>query len=226
MMGCLFFIMKKPEPELEVKKSEVQEELKPLIRRLNDQPKQGCKLDFERPDKSIHSVYAQFRPLGIHHGSVAPLVASDFTVNSYAKDALGVEKEYILVGISGDSVRGDSDWGRVSSKLNEHLSQFPQWPLQIEFRETLESQPHTITFVEKPIGLEFFRRAPVQVERVLPSSPAAAKGVSSGWFITKIGDSDIQHNSNFQQVMAILKDAVKPLDLMKDHDNEKDKQQQ
>jgi hypothetical protein len=229
MMGCFFQMMKKPVPPPEPEPVvEVEEELKPLKKRLQEPAKQGCRLDFERPDGSIHTVYAQFRPLGIHHGSKAPLVANSFNINSYAQDALRVQQGYVVVKIAGDSVKGH-DWDTLSSKLNKHLAQFPIWPLEIEFRETLESEPQVVTFVERPIGLEFYRTAPIQVETVSPNSPAAAKGVSNRWYITKIGDKDVRGNDNFKQVRDYLKEGIQPLDPVSSENNEtndKEKQQQ
>jgi len=96
--------------------------------------------------------------------------------------------------------------------LEYYFSQFPVWALELEFRETLESDERTIiTFEEQPIGIEFFRRSPIQVEYVTPGSPADLKGVKAHWYITRIGDADVLDKHNFHDVRTMLYEAVKPL---------------
>jgi len=180
--------------------------------RSNRSSHQGCRLDFEDTDGKLHTVWAEYRPIGIKHSQKAPIVVTSFTLNSYAKNALGVKQGWMLVGINEESVRGDTNFNRVGATLEHYISQFPVWPLELEFRETLESEERTIvTFEERPIGIEFFRRSPIQVEHINYGSPADLKGVKAHWYITRIGDSDVLDNHNFHEVRAMLYEAVKPL---------------
>jgi len=180
--------------------------------RCNKSSRQGCRLDFEDTNGKLHTVWAEYRPIGIKHSQKAPIVVTSFTLNSYAKNALGVKQGWMLVGINEESVRGDTNFNRVGATLEHYISQFPVWPLELEFRETLESEERTIvTFEERPIGIEFFRRSPIQVEHINYGSPADVKGVKAHWYITRIGDTDVLDNHNFHEVRAMLYEAVKPL---------------
>lgn len=180
--------------------------------RSNRSSCQGCRLDFEDTDGKQHTVWAEYRPIGIKHSQQAPIVVTSFTLNSYAKNALGVKQGWMLVGINDESVRGDTNFNRVGATLEYYISQFPVWALELEFRERLESEGKTIvTFDQRPIGIEFFRRSPIQVEHITPGSPADLKGVKTHWYITRIGDADILGNHNFHEVRAMLYEAVKPL---------------
>merc|ERR1712032_1378918 len=165
----------------------------------------------------MHTVWADKRPIGIKHNNEAPIVVKSFTINSYAKNALGVKQGWMLVAINEDSVRGDTNFNRVGATLEYYFSQFPVFILDIEFRETLESGERTIvTFEERPIGIEFFRRTPIQVEYITRGSPADLKGVKTNWYITRIGDADVLDNHDFHKLKAMLYEAVKPLNENKE----------
>jgi len=219
LMCCMFLIMKKPIPSgaFRAAKSDEMIETRERIEyhrryRSTKCSRQGCRLDFEDTNGKLHTVWAQYRPIGIKHSQKAPIVVTSFTLNSYAKNALGVKQGWMLVGINEESVRGDTNFNRVGATLEYYISQFPVWPLELEFREKLESEESTVvSFQERPIGLEFFRRSPIQVEHINPGSPADLKGVKTHWYITRIGDSDVLDNHNFHEVRAMLYEGVKPL---------------
>jgi len=203
--------------------------LKPLRKRFEDGQRGGVKLVFQYPDPNVegrfqepkHIVWAQFKPLGFKHDNKAPIVAianvphKHFTINSYCKDALGVKLGMHLVEIDGDDVtalQGEEDWGTLETKVSEKMRHLPQWPLEVEFRKELDGPPFVVTFVKKTIGIEFKQKAPVQIEKVDEDSPAKAKGISNGWYITKIGDQDVLKNHNYKQVVEMLREGLQPLD--------------
>jgi len=217
LVCCVTLIMRKPRAAGRLAKRDQMRNLQ----RLQSQPSyqsnkascQGCRLDFEDTSGKMHTVWAEKRPIGIKHNQKAPIVVTSFTINSYAKNALGVKQGWMLVAINEESVRGDTNFNRVGGILEHYLSPFPVWALKLEFRETLESEERTIvTFEQRPIGIEFFRRSPIQAEYIAPGSPADLKGVQAHWYISRIGDAEVLDNHNFHEVRAMLYEAVKPLD--------------
>jgi len=204
--GCVFCAMKKPIPYA------------PLIEPEPEKP-EGLRLDFQ-DDKIKRTVYAKWRPLGIKHNHVAPIISNDFTINSYAKTALGVKEGWELTRVGDEELNDNKDFEAVNSKLVKHMKDFPLWPLSLEFRKTYTSgNPVSVPFVERPIGIEFTNRAPIKVSKVYGDSPAACAKVKEGWYLTKIGEADVTRSCNFSEVITLLKEGVTPLDdYGKDYD--------
>jgi len=198
-IGCVFPVMKKPEPYV------------PIIEPEPEKP-EGLRLDFE--DEQVkRTVYAKWRPLGIKHNHVAPIVSNDFTINSYAKMALGVREGWKLTRVADEELNDSTDFDAVNDKLATHMKDFPLWPLNLEFRKTYTTgTPVRVAFVERPIGIEFTNRAPIKVSKVYGDSPAACLNVKEGWYLTKIGEADVTKSSNFTEVITLLKEGVCPLD--------------
>mmetsp|Transcript_91654 Transcript_91654/g.285673 ORF Transcript_91654/g.285673 Transcript_91654/m.285673 type:complete len:1022 (-) Transcript_91654:447-3512(-) len=214
---CLYKVMQKPKPVYKpmppVETKPEPEPAPPPPPPPKPQPKpDGLRLDFN-DNGTIRTVYAKYRPLGIKHNYVAPIVAHDFTVNSYAKQELGVKDSWKLTRIADEELNEDSNFDRVNNKLSGYMKDFPLWPLPLEFRKTVsDASTHVIKFVERPIGLEFSNVAPIQVGKIYPDSPAARQGVEVGWFLTRIGEFDVHENHNFREVMKYFKEGVQPLD--------------
>uniref|UniRef100_A0A7S4SQ79 Uncharacterized protein n=1 Tax=Alexandrium monilatum TaxID=311494 RepID=A0A7S4SQ79_9DINO len=205
---CLFKVMQKPKPPpvyTPMEPEPVEEEEVPP-------PPEGLRLDFN-DGSTIRTVYAKYRPLGIKHNFVAPIIAHDFTINSYAKQDLQVQDSWELTRIGDEDVTGNNNFKHVNDKLTDYMKDFPLWPLPLEFRKALDDPSSTVaSFVERPIGLEFTNNAPIRVSKIHDNSPAQSEGVEVGWFVTKIGECDVHENHSFRDVMKILKEGVKPLD--------------
>mmetsp|Transcript_91653 Transcript_91653/g.285664 ORF Transcript_91653/g.285664 Transcript_91653/m.285664 type:complete len:1020 (-) Transcript_91653:377-3436(-) len=212
---CLYRVMRKPKPVYKpMPPAETTPEPQPAPALPQSPPPkpEGLRLDFN-DNGAIRTVYAMYRPLGVKHNYMAPIIAHDFTINSYAKQELGVKDSWKLTRIADEELNEDSNFDRVNSKLSSYMKDFPLWPLPLEFRKSVDgSNTHVIKFVERPIGLEFSNVAPIQVGKIYPDSPAARQGVEVGWFLTRIGDFDVHENHNFREVMKYFKEGVQPLD--------------
>jgi len=205
---CLFQVMQKPKPTYEP--MPVQPEPEPPRPEPEEEKPDGLRLDFNDRG-TIKTVYAKYRPLGIKHNFVAPIIAHDFTINSYAKQELGVKDGWELTRIDEEELNGSSNFERVNGKLSHHLKDFPLWPLPLEFRRS-DSSKTVIEFVERPIGLEFTNVAPIEVRKIYDGSPAQRQGVELGWVLTKIGECDVHENHDFRQVMKVFKEGVDAID--------------
>uniref|UniRef100_A0A7S1Q2G1 Uncharacterized protein n=1 Tax=Alexandrium catenella TaxID=2925 RepID=A0A7S1Q2G1_ALECA len=210
--ACLFQVMKKPAPVYKpMPPVETTPEPEPPAPEPVPEPKpEGLRLDFN--DKgTIRTVYAKYRPLGIKHEFVAPIIVDDFTINAYAETELGVKAGWKLVRIDEEELNNNPNFDEVNDKITHHMKDFPLWPLPIEFRKNVDdTEKRVVKFVERPIGLEFTNLAPIQVGKVYEGSPADQK-VEVGWFITKIGKADVHSSHDFREVMGNLKEGVQPL---------------
>jgi len=213
LLCALFMVMKKPipytpmEPEPPAPEPQAPEP-------VEEPPPEGLRLDFDE-NGTIHTVYAKYRPLGIKHNELVPIIAHDFTINSYAKMDLKVQKGWKLVRIGDADVHDSTDFSDVSHKLVEHMKDFPLWPLPLMFkkqREENDTQELTVKFLERPLGLVFSNHAPIQILKVMEDSPAYAAGIKEGWFLTGVGEYDVHNNSDFRDVMKHFKEGVKALD--------------
>lgn len=196
---CLFFVMAKPKPAYTPM---------PPVEEPPPAP-DGLRLDFEE-NGEVHTVYAKWRPLGIKHEDVAPIIAHEFTINSYAKDDLGVKKGWKLRRIGDEELEDNPNFGEVNSKLHDWMKDFPLWPLPMVFSDGGVSKD--AKFVERPIGIEFSNSAPIKVTTVYEGSPAAEQGITEGMTVTKIGEADVRDNTDFRKVMEIFYEGVQPLD--------------
>uniref|UniRef100_A0A7S4W516 PDZ domain-containing protein n=1 Tax=Alexandrium monilatum TaxID=311494 RepID=A0A7S4W516_9DINO len=224
---CLYRVMEKPrpiyrpmptveaEPEPPVKAEPEPPKPEPVSKPLTPPPPprpEGLRLDFDDRG-TIRTVYARYRPLGIKHNRVAPIVAHAFTVNSYAKEELKVKDGWTLVAIDGVDLQNRTDFDAVEAELHRHMQGFPLWPLPLEFRlGESDSSKRVEKFVERPIGLEFLNVAPIRVGKIYPDSPAEMQGVQVGWVLTKIGERDVHENHDFREVMGVFKEGVEALD--------------
>eukprot|EP00420_Gonyaulax_spinifera_P022702 CAMPEP_0197914346 /NCGR_PEP_ID=MMETSP1439-20131203/78366_1 /TAXON_ID=66791 /ORGANISM="Gonyaulax spinifera, Strain CCMP409" /LENGTH=186 /DNA_ID=CAMNT_0043536255 /DNA_START=66 /DNA_END=623 /DNA_ORIENTATION=- len=163
----------------------------------------GLRLDWD-DGESIHTIYASRRPLGIKHNYVAPIVAQDFTINSYAKMVLRVQEGWQLTHIGGEELHDCADFPTVEGKLNRGLQHFDLWPLEIDFQTSSSAQAtvKTVQFTERPLGVEFANRSPIRVRKVYKNSPAWAAGVKEGWFITRIGEVQLNSQVKFKEVIT------------------------
>merc|ERR1719410_280439 len=159
-----------------------------------------------------HMVDPEFRPLGIKHDHVAPIIVKEFTVNSYAKKALEIKKGWKLVAINGDELNESTDFEMVSQKLGNYMQDFELWPLNLEFRGR-QNMVASGQFKSRPIGIEFERRAPIRVSSVTAGSFADSIGVKTGMQLTKIGDEDVSDKKRpYKEVLDMFKEAVLALD--------------
>jgi len=196
---CLFYVMKKPVSE------SLPEERKPF----KEDAFTG--LIFDDGSRRI-LIEPKYRPLGIKHDHVAPIIVTEFTVNSYAKKELKIQKDWKLVAINGDELNESTDFEMVSQKLGNYMHDFELWPLALEFR----GKQNTVasgSFMSRPIGIEFERRAPIRVSSVAAGSFAETKGIKSGMQLTKIGDEDVSDRKRpYKEVLDLFKEAVLALD--------------
>mmetsp|Transcript_19341 Transcript_19341/g.53157 ORF Transcript_19341/g.53157 Transcript_19341/m.53157 type:complete len:988 (-) Transcript_19341:55-3018(-) len=215
LLCCLFQVMKKPMPYTPMEPEPPAPEPEPVPEEKPD----GLRLDFEE-NGTIHTVYAKYRPLGIKHGNLAPIIAHEFTVNSYAKMDLKVQKDWKLVKIDEEDVGDNTDFPHVEEKLNEHMKDFPLWPLHLQFKkhhEDPDSEEIELKFLHRPLGLEFTNNAPIEIKKVHDASPAHHAGVQVGWLLTGVGDWDVHAQTNFRDVMKYFKEGVKPLEEQHKH---------
>uniref|UniRef100_A0A7S4SSD0 Lipoyl-binding domain-containing protein n=1 Tax=Alexandrium monilatum TaxID=311494 RepID=A0A7S4SSD0_9DINO len=204
-LGLLCGVMKKPTPYKPMPVAE------PEPAPAEPKP-DGLRLDFE-DGKSVRTVYAKRRPLGIKHQFKAPIVAHDFTINSYARQELGVKDGWKLRRIGDEELYDNPNFDEVNAKLTHYMKDFELWPLPIDFKKSHNSpEVQTVEFRTRPIGIEFTNRAPIKVSKIYPGSPAQAYGVQEGMFVTRIGDADVNHNTNFREVISHFNEGVQPLD--------------
>jgi len=205
---CLYKVMQKPRPAYTPMPPAPEAPVEETPTEVPD----GLRLDFEE-EGHIHTVYAKWRPLGIKHNFIAPIVAHDFTINSYAKQELNVKEFWKLRRIGDEELHDNPNFDEVNDKLTNYMKDFPLWPLPIDFRRQHGAAEVTkVDFVERPLGIEFTNRAPIKVSKVYAASPAAVAGVREGWFVTRIGEADVKENSNFREVISFFKEGVQPLD--------------
>jgi len=231
VLCCFYWVMKKPKPPYVPMPESPKAVEPPPLRELSEPPvvvvapppvapapveepkPDGLRLDFEDENGLTKTVYAKWRPLGIKHKFVAPIVAHDFTINSYAKQELGVKDGWKLTRIGDEELNDNPNFEEVNGKLHDYMKDFRLWPLPIEFAEDREgNERKTINFVERPIGIEFKNRAPIEVEKIFEGSPAAETGVQVGWDVIKIGEFEVQATTTFHEVMTAFKEGVTPLD--------------
>jgi hypothetical protein len=217
---CLFFVMQKALPL----KAEEEPAPEPV----------GTGLDFDDGERII-TIFPQYRPLGIKHFNEAPIIVKEFTVNSYAKSELEIQKGWKLVAINGEQLNETTDFAWVSNKLGDYMKEFPLWPLALEFKPKANDYI-THEFLSRPIGVEFENRAPIRVSSVVKGSPADAKGIKPGMLLTKIGQEDVSNarggvsgssmslgsntprtpgtpgNQRYKEVLHLFKEAVLALD--------------
>jgi len=193
---CLFCIMKK---QLPVKGEENPEA--ELV---------GTGLDFDTGEE-IRTIFPKYRPLGIKHDHEAPIIVKEFTINSYAKSELDIQKGWKLVAINGEQLNDSTDFGWVSNKLGDYMKDFPLWTLALEFKgkgnDVIMSE-----FLSRPIGVEFENRSPIRVSSVVQGSPADKKGIKPGMLLTKIGQEDVSGKRPYKEVLNLFKEAVISLD--------------
>mmetsp|Transcript_19340 Transcript_19340/g.53153 ORF Transcript_19340/g.53153 Transcript_19340/m.53153 type:complete len:985 (-) Transcript_19340:334-3288(-) len=206
LLCALFQVMKKPMPYTPMEPEPPAPEPEPVP--------EGVRLDFDE-NGTIHTVYATYRPLGIKHNELAPIVAHDFTLNSYAKMDLKVQEGWKLSRVADEELGDSTDFAHISHKLAEELKDYPVWPLPLMFKkqgEDASAEEVTVKFVERPLGLEFSNHAPIEIKKVYEDSPAHAAGIDVGWLLTGIGEYDVHSNSNFRDVMKRFKEGVEAVD--------------
>lgn len=183
---------------------------KPIVKPALKAPS-GLRLDWD-DNGTIRTTYARHRSLGIKHNYTAPIVVTDFTCNSYAKMDMGVQRGWKLTRIGDEELNDSNDFDYVNQRLNNHMQDFPVWPLALEFRKNPEDkETHVYKFSNRPLGVEFTNMAPIQIDRVYEDSPAAAHNMELGWYLTKIGDRDVHENTNFREVLQYFKEGVQGL---------------
>merc|ERR1712232_674199 len=136
------------------------------------------------------------------------------TINAYARE-LGIDPRnegWKLVKIGEADVRGEKEFTKVEEILYKELSQWPIWPLPLEFADPNSNNKQTVKFTEKPLGIQFSNKAPIKVDKVYDESPAKGLGVKEGWVVTKIAEVDIQGSDDFKDLRSKLGEGVKPLD--------------
>merc|ERR1719458_1019773 len=170
-------------------------------------------LDFEGHG-TIHRVYPKYRPLGIKHDSVAPIFASEFTVNSYAESVLGIDKGWKLVAINGEELTPADTIATTTAKLDAYMVGLKLWPLVLEFTHKLGSATREVfEFCERPLGIVLDSRYyPVKVASIIKDSPAARLGVKASWYLTNIAGHDVQRGRNLHEVMKMLAEVVAALE--------------
>jgi len=167
-------------------------------------------LDFDTGSEIV-TIVPEYRPLGIKHNNVAPIVVREFTVNSYAKNKLPIQKDWKLVAINGEQLNDSTNFKEVSEKLGNYMKELPLWPLPLDFK-LKTGEVKQLEFTQRPIGVEFERRTPIRVSDVTPGSPASIAGVQTGWEVTKIGDQDTDRKRPYAEVLAIFKEGVTGID--------------
>merc|ERR1719410_1594689 len=197
----LFFFCFKRKPVLED-----ESRTEPLL----EEAEEAAGLDFDNGSEII-TVFPEWRPLGIKHNNIAPIVVNEFTVNSYAKNKLPIQIGWKLVAIGGEQLNDSTDFKEVSEKLGDYMQELPLWPLPIDFR-LKTGEVKRFEFIQRPIGIEFERKSPIRVSAVAPGSPASVQGVQTGWQVIKIGDEDTDGKRPYKEVLNIFKEGVTAVD--------------
>mmetsp|Transcript_31198 Transcript_31198/g.60265 ORF Transcript_31198/g.60265 Transcript_31198/m.60265 type:complete len:223 (-) Transcript_31198:303-971(-) len=169
-------------------------------------------LDFESHGIT-YRVFPKYRPLGIKHDNVAPIFANEFTINSYAKTALGIAKGWKLVAIAGEELTAKESIATTIVKLDAFMANFALWPLVLEFKRKLSSTTsEAFEFSERPLGIVLdSRHFPVKVVSIVKDSPAERLGVKASWYLTKIAGQDVQHGRSYVEVMKMLEEVLAAL---------------
>jgi len=218
ILCCLYGVMKKQTPYTPMPPpKEPDEKPKPKPVPAPPPKPEGLRLDFEK-DGNIKTVYAKYRPLGIKHNDEAPIISHDFTVNSYAEIDLEVPQHWKLIRIDDEVLNDTEDFKKVSTLLHNKMKDFPIWKLPIDIQQTIDgvATRKTLKFAQRPLGMEFSNNAPIHISKVYDGSPAAKLQETDGeidqWFIVKIGKEDVKDNTDFREVMKILREGVMALD--------------
>lgn len=171
---------------------------------------EGVRIDFQTVDGATVTKYFSYRPIGIIFNKRAPIELMDFHFNSYG-ETQGVQLGWVITRIGDEDVTGINDFNVLMQKLHDSLLPYPWWPLRAEF--TTPSGSHeVIQFVKQPLGMTFSRQAPITISHLKPNSYAASVGVQEGWVLQKLGDVELQPDSNFKCVEDLLLDALSRLE--------------
>lgn len=83
--------------------------------------------------------------------------------------------------------------------------------LNIGFRLPDEST-QVITFVQRPLGLDFDKQAPMVVKKVQPATHAAEVGAREGWVVTSVDGEDLA-DREFEYIYGILRKKAGALEV-------------
>lgn len=171
---------------------------------------EGVRIDFKTADNEIVTKYFSYRPIGIIFNKKAPIELMDFHFNSYG-ETQGVQIGWVITRIGDEDVTEITEFPVVMQKLHDSLLPFPWWPLRAEFTTPSGAQ-EVIQFVKQPLGITFSRQAPITISHLKPNSYASTMGVQEGWILKKLGDVELQADSNFKCIEDLLLDALSRLE--------------
>uniref|UniRef100_A0A7S4QW95 PDZ domain-containing protein n=1 Tax=Alexandrium monilatum TaxID=311494 RepID=A0A7S4QW95_9DINO len=182
------------------------------VRRPQQASHDGVRLEFD-DQGTIRTVVAKYRPLSMKHLTQMPIVAEGFGINSYGEQELGMKPGWKLVRIAGSKVRDDVGYGSVIGELVDRMKCLPQWPLPIEFCESLDAEIGTVVnFYERPLGLNLSETIPVRVLGLNGPCAAQRQGVKQGWYVRRVGGRDVRECGDFSAFYAVLKNCLDDLD--------------
>jgi len=175
----------------------------------DDEEPEGVRLNFVAGD-DVHTVYAQYKPLGIIHDSSQPAVVDGFFCNSYA-EALGVQQGWRLQQVDYEELDNGMSSAALEEFLHSHLAELSTWPLNLAFKSPAGrdgSNGTTVcTFTEQPLGFLLANRVP-KITKVCAGSPAHTMGIKEGWILVSIGEQVVSPDSNTKEIVSMLREAV------------------
>jgi len=150
------------------------------------------------------------KPLGFDFKRNDPTEVRRIHPGGHAAD-LGVEKSWVMRSMNGETF-GDykngapiRDYDYVLNKLKTEAATLPQMPaLTISF-QTPQQETKEVTFLKRPLGMDFARKNPTRVRSVLPGSLAADLGVETAWIIKAVNNEDVSENIDVDLLLGKLK---------------------
>eukprot|EP00747_Dinoflagellata_sp_TGD_P101364 gnl/TRDRNA2_/TRDRNA2_168333_c0_seq2.p1 gnl/TRDRNA2_/TRDRNA2_168333_c0~~gnl/TRDRNA2_/TRDRNA2_168333_c0_seq2.p1 ORF type:complete len:140 (-),score=24.40 gnl/TRDRNA2_/TRDRNA2_168333_c0_seq2:566-985(-) len=99
--------------------------------------------------------------------------------------------------------------GALLESIKAHQQQ-PHIPTLTLGMRTDDGRVVDISFVHRPLGLDFKKEAPITILKVRPGSPAEEMGMKEGWTVVSINKEDIREK-NFSYQFAMIRNASRQL---------------